>query len=230
VSGVIRLPPTTSQEDSTVTSSLPAGPQTAPLWVEIVTTQDVVAAGLRTILETELGSMVFTTVGPVDGEPDVVLYDVIGLHEGDGADLDHWVKQTGSTVIAVSRELRPDLGALALDRGAEALVSIGVSTEDLVGLIRAAVVGALDDSAAVQEAGDAVNLGAEAGLSLREVEVLRLIAQGVTNHDIAATLFLSINSVKTYIRSTYRKIGVANRAQAVGWALQHGFPAERDLG
>jgi DNA-binding NarL/FixJ family response regulator len=226
---VIRLPPTPSQEDSTVTSSLPTEPPTvAPLWVEIVTSQDVVAAGLRTILETELGSMVFTTVGPVDGEPDVVLYDVIGLHEGDGADLDHWIKQTGSTVIAVGRELRPDLGAIALDRGAEAVVSIGVSTEDLVEVIRAAAEGTLDDSPAVQEAGDAINLGAEAGLSLREVEVLRLIAQGVTNHDIASTLFLSINSVKTYIRSTYRKIGVANRAQAVAWALQHGFPSEQD--
>jgi DNA-binding NarL/FixJ family response regulator len=105
-----------------------------------------------------------------------------------------------------------------------------VSTEDLVEVIRAAVDGTLDDSPAVQEAGDALNLGAEAGLSLREVEVLRLIAQGVTNHDIAGTLFLSINSVKTYIRSTYRKIGVANRAQAVAWALQNGFPAEQDLG
>jgi DNA-binding NarL/FixJ family response regulator len=228
---VIRLPPTTPKEDSTVTSSPPTEPPTdAPLWVEIVTSQAVVAAGLRTILENELGSMVFTTVGPVDGEPDVVLYDVIGLHEGDGADLDHWIKQTGSTVIAVSRELRPDLGALALDRGAEAVVSIGVSTDDLVEVIRAAVEGTLDDSPAAQEAGDAINLGAEAGLSLREVEVLRLIAQGVTNHDIAGTLFLSINSVKTYIRSTYRKIGVANRAQAVAWALQNGFTAEQDLG
>jgi len=214
-----------------VTSSPPAEPPTVPpLWVEIVTTQDVVAAGLRSILETEHGSMVFTTVGPVDGEPDVVFYDVIGLHEGDGADLDHWIKQTASTVIAVTRELRPDLGALALDRGAQAAVSIGVSTEDLLEVVRAAADGTLDESPAVQEAGDAVNLGVEAGLSVREVEVLRLITQGVTNHDIAGTLFLSINSVKTYIRSTYRKIGASNRAQAVAWALQNGFPAEQGLG
>ena len=208
-----------------MTSSMPLEPPTvSPLWVEIVTTQDVVAAGLRSILETELGSMVFTTVGPVDGEPDVVLYDVIGLHEGDGADLDRWIKQTGSTVIAVSRELRPDLGALALERGAEAVVSIGVSTEDLVEVVRAAVEGTLEDSPAAQGAGDAFKPGAEAGLSLREVEVLRLIAQGVTKHDIAGTLFLSINSVKTYIRSTYRKLDVGNRAQAVAWAFQHGLP------
>ena len=47
----------------------------------------------------------------------------------------------------------------------------------------------------------------------------------MSNQEIADTLFLSINSVKTYIRSTYRKLGVDNRAQAVAWALQNGFPA-----
>ena len=169
--------------------------------------------------------MVFTTVGPVDGEPDVVLYDVIGLHEGDGADLDHWVKQTASTVIAVTPELRPDLGCPRPRPGRRGRRSIGVSTEDLVEVSGRPSTGRSTTCPAVQEAEDATHLGAEAGLSPREVEVLRLIAQGVTNHDIAGTLFLSINSVKTYIRSTYRKIGVANRAQAVAWALQNGFPA-----
>ena len=75
------------------------------------------------------------------------------------------------------------------------------------------------------EALDASHPGGEVGLSPREVAVVRLIAQGVSNQVIAGTLFLSINSVKTYIRSTYRKIGVTNRASAVAWALQNGFPA-----
>jgi DNA-binding CsgD family transcriptional regulator len=57
---------------------------------------------------------------------------------------------------------------------------------------------------------------------------MRLIAQGVSNQEIADALFLSINSVKTYIRSTYREIDVNNRAQAVAWALQSGFPARVD--
>ena len=202
----------------------PEPSSSARLWVQIVTPYDVVAAGLQTIIEAELGSKVFTTVGPVDGEPDVVFYDVIGLHEGDGSDLDHWVKETASTVIAITTDLRPDLGALALERGAEAAVLIGVSAEELIEVVQAAVTGTLDDVPAVQEAQGA-HLGGEAGLSSREADVLRLIAQGVSNQEIADTLFLSINSVKTYIRSTYHKLGVDNRAQAVAWALQNGFPA-----
>jgi len=55
--------------------------------------------------------------------------------------------------------------------------------------------------------------------------VLGLVTAGLSNQEIASTLYLSINSVKTYIRSTYRKMGVATRSQAVLWAIQHGFPA-----
>ena len=71
-------------------------------------------------------------------------------------------------------------------------------------------------------------LGREAGLSGRESSVLRLIVQGHTTCEIAERLHLSINSIKTYIRTTYRKIGVKSRLQAVTWAIQHGFPIERE--
>ena len=54
--------------------------------------------------------------------------------------------------------------------------------------------------------------------------VLALIVQGRTNQEIAEECFLSINSIKTYIRSAYRKVGISHRAQAVAWAIQHGFP------
>jgi DNA-binding CsgD family transcriptional regulator len=68
-------------------------------------------------------------------------------------------------------------------------------------------------------------LGAEVGLSPRENDVMRGIVAGLSNVEIAAELFLSINSVKTYIRSAYRKIGVTTRAQAVSWCVRNGFPA-----
>ena len=58
--------------------------------------------------------------------------------------------------------------------------------------------------------------------------MLRLIVQGHTNQEIAERLFLSINSIKTYIRTTYRKLGVRTRQQAVTWAIQHGFPIAPD--
>lgn len=65
--------------------------------------------------------------------------------------------------------------------------------------------------------------GREAGLSLRESEVLSLITQGVTNQEIAEACYLSINSVKSYIRSAYRKINVERRSQAVLWGTQNGM-------
>jgi DNA-binding CsgD family transcriptional regulator len=61
------------------------------------------------------------------------------------------------------------------------------------------------------------------GLTAREVEILTLIASGHSNQQIAERCFLSINTVKTYVRTTYRKIGVQTRAQAVAWAIHHGL-------
>lgn len=69
--------------------------------------------------------------------------------------------------------------------------------------------------------------GREEGLSYREAEMLSLLVQGLTNAEIASSLYLSPNSVKTYIRSAYRKIGVTRRSQAVVWAMSRGFGIER---
>jgi LuxR family maltose regulon positive regulatory protein len=52
-------------------------------------------------------------------------------------------------------------------------------------------------------------------LSERELEVLELIAHGLTNREIAARLFLSLNTVKAHTRNIYGKLGVHNRTQAV---------------
>ncbi|MBD2765572.1 response regulator transcription factor [Kocuria sp. cx-455] len=65
--------------------------------------------------------------------------------------------------------------------------------------------------------------GRGAGLSPREAEVVALITQGATNDEIARTCYLSINSVKSYIRSAYRKMGVERRSQAVLWGVQNGM-------
>ncbi len=53
--------------------------------------------------------------------------------------------------------------------------------------------------------------------------MLALITQGLSNQEIADQTYLSINSVKTYIRTAYRKIDVTRRSQAVAWGLKHGF-------
>ena len=194
--------------------------------MDIDTPQEVVAIGVRTVLETKFGESIFTTVGPVDGEPDIILYDVIGLASGETSELDRLRQQTGSVVIAVSYDgLRPDLEAVALERGAAAVVPLGVSAEQLIEVINAAIEGTLDAISTVRTpADDEAFPGKDVGLSRRESEVLGLIVQGRTNQEIATECFLSINSIKTYIRSAYRKIGISHRAQAVGWGMQHGFP------
>jgi len=60
-------------------------------------------------------------------------------------------------------------------------------------------------------------------LSVREAEILRLISQGLSNQEIAEQAYLSINTVKSYIRSAYRRMGVESRSQAILWAIDRGF-------
>ena len=69
--------------------------------------------------------------------------------------------------------------------------------------------------------------GREEGLTQREAEILALITQGLSNLEIADITHLSINSVKTFIRSCYRRIGAANRPQAILWGVEHGFRPDR---
>jgi hypothetical protein len=65
------------------------------VWVGILTTQQVVAEGLRAILQ-RVSAPFTIKFGPDDGEPDVVLYDVIKLAVEDGKDLDYWLTRTAS--------------------------------------------------------------------------------------------------------------------------------------
>jgi len=62
-----------------------------------------------------------------------------------------------------------------------------------------------------------------AGLTAREVEVLRLVATGLPNAAVAARLFLAPRTVNTHLTSIYTKIGVDNRAAATRFALEHGL-------
>ncbi len=62
-----------------------------------------------------------------------------------------------------------------------------------------------------------------AGLSTREVEVLRLVASGLTNAEVADRLFLSFRTVDWHMGSIYRKLGLHSRAEATRFAAEHGL-------
>ncbi len=61
------------------------------------------------------------------------------------------------------------------------------------------------------------------GLSAREAEVLRLVAQGLTDVEVAERLYRSPRTVSTHLRSIYGKLGVNSRAAATAFAIDHGL-------
>jgi DNA-binding NarL/FixJ family response regulator len=60
-------------------------------------------------------------------------------------------------------------------------------------------------------------------LTDREREVLSLLARGLTNKDIAQSLFLSVRTIEAHLRNIYGKLDVNSRTEAVLWAVQHGY-------
>ncbi|MGP3914246.1 response regulator [Nonomuraea sp. 10N515B] len=64
------------------------------------------------------------------------------------------------------------------------------------------------------------------GLTPREAEVLRLIAQGMSNQQIAASLFIGESTVKTHINNAFSKIGARSRSDAMRYAFRHGLVQE----
>ena len=63
-------------------------------------------------------------------------------------------------------------------------------------------------------------------LSERETDVLRLLAQGLTNKDIAQALILSVRTVEAHLRGIFAKLDVSSRTEAALWAVQHGYSAQ----
>jgi DNA-binding NarL/FixJ family response regulator len=218
--GVLRVLPSADH-------NLLVGEHQDVVWVQIVTTQRVVELGLRAMLAGVSAPFTLTTSGPAVADPDVVLFDVICMQEGDTTELDMWVKDTDTTVIAIDRTLRPELGIQARAHGVEWSINLGISDADFVQVIREAITGTLEDSEIAHEWDTSDVLGQDVGLSPRESSVLALVTRGLGNQEIAGELYLSINSVKTYIRSAYRKIGVTSRSQAVAWAIRRVFSTQR---
>jgi DNA-binding NarL/FixJ family response regulator len=193
--------------------------------VAVMGASEVVAAGLRAVLGGEPDIVVLDAPPRFGTIPDVIVYDVFAIEADDGAELFTVIKEQESAVVVLGRDLRPDLAARALAHGAEGVVSLDAGGSAIHATIRAAAAGELDPD---QAEARATALGADAGLTPREVQVLGEITRGLHNVDISELLGLSPNTVKTYIRSAYGKIGVESRAQAVAWCLTHGFMPPQD--
>ena len=197
------------------------------LRLAIVDDYAVVVAGVAAFLESERIDVVETGASvPVVTDVDIVLFDTFGQIQGKGIDLEDFVRESGAKVVIYSWNLQPRLIKQALAAGASGYLSKVLTGPQIVRALQRVMDGETvvltgDHETSVGGEGDWP--GRATGLSSREAEMLALITQGLSNEDVARRAFLSMNSVKTYIRSAYRKIGVTSRTQAVLWALDNGF-------
>lgn len=203
-----------------------------PLRLAIVDDYAVVIAGVASFLADERIDVVETGASlPVVSDVDIVLFDTFGQVTGNGIDLEDYVREGGGAkVVIYSWNLEPALIEQAMAGGAAGYLSKVLKGPVIVHALERIMNGETvimtgESETSVDGAGDWP--GRSVGLSPREAEVLALIGHGLSNQAIAERAFVSPNTVKSYIRSAYRKIGVESRTQAVIWALDNGFVPNR---
>jgi DNA-binding NarL/FixJ family response regulator len=202
----------------------------APITVALVDDYDVVLAGVAHILE-QYGDRVviaeLDTNEPLKDNVDIVLYDAFAQAESDQDSLRVLVENPHARrVVVYTWNFHPDLIESARKHGVHGYLSKALPARDLVAALEAVHNGERVVSDPPGRARSTSGLdwpGRTEGLTDREAEILALITQGKSNADVAALTFLSPNTVKSYIRTIYRKIEVESRTQAVLWGVNNGF-------
>ena len=165
---------------------------------------------------------------PRTGEPTTVLIDVPDPRPDFARLLEESWPDLGLLFLVHSYELREIVPLL--QAGANGCVSRDDSVDDLASAIIAAGRGeiALPPPIAARvlatlARGGPIREDPSEPLSDREIEVLRLLAGGLTNKDIAQALFLSVRTVEAHLRSIFAKLGVRSRTEAALWAVERGY-------
>jgi len=192
------------------------------LRVVVLSRHALVRAGLIQLLTNDDGGTSVIEEHPYDVHPrsyDVAVYDLAGPTDSVRADLAVLLAER-IPVVALAPHARRDLAEDALAMGVADIVHLDITAGLLRQTLERVSAGQTTTPEAyrrrcVEDARPATRL------TNREITVLELVGTGLSNRDIADRLYLSINSVKTYIRSAYRKIGVSRRAEAVLWVVRH---------
>jgi DNA-binding NarL/FixJ family response regulator len=205
---------------------MPASP--TPIRIAINDDYDIVVAGVAALLTPYAERVEVVELDsnkPTTSDVDIVLYDTFGQEQGSSIDVDSISVAGSPKVVIFSWNLQPELIDGAISAGAAGYLWKGMPVSEIVDALEAVHAGEIvkPPATARPDAETGAWPGRDLGLSAREAEVIALITQGFTNQEIAAKVYLSINSVKTYIRTAYRKMGVQRRSQAVVWGLNNGF-------
>lgn len=177
---------------------------------------------------------------PPAHQVDITMYDTFAVPQNDQRAILELVNNPlVGRVVVYTWEIHPDLARAGVAAGVAGYLPKTMSGDELVNALERVHAGerVIHETASapkppVDEQVDAESLdhawpGREFGLTHRESEMLVLITQGLSNRDIAMRCYLSMNTVKSYIRGAYRKIDVDTRARAVIWGMNHGMALDR---
>jgi DNA-binding NarL/FixJ family response regulator len=199
--------------------------------VLIVDDHPIVREGLSAIVDSQADMQVVGTAG--DGAEALVIFEKTGP-DVTLMDLRMPGGMNGPDAIVAIRKKRADAGVIvlttfdgdedvfrAMAAGARGYILKGTFPDGIREAIRNVHAGKtlLPPDLAARLAERAV----APGLTPREVEVLRLVADGMSNKEIGAALFVSEETVKNHVKHTFAKLGVSDRTEAVLVALQRGI-------
>jgi DNA-binding NarL/FixJ family response regulator len=204
----------------------------APTRVMIVEDHQVVADGLAALLNDQpdmkvvgsAPSVAESITRAVELSPDVVLLD-FRLTDGTGADAGTGIRRARpeAKLIFLTREDSDAARFAALECGASAFIHKSQAASEVVDAVRKVAAGETlitpRTIATLLNRRRAMESQTES-LTPREKEVLRLMAQGVSSRDIAATLGISYATVRTHIRSLGSKLGVHSKIEAIAKARE----------
>ena len=202
-----------------------------PIRVALSNDYEIALLGLAGLLTKHPGKVQIvdlTTETRMLHDPDVILFDTLGRLPQDDVKLRRLIAENSAKVVVYSWEDYPEESARR--SGAAGYLSKALGAAALVAAIVAIHEDRGPQPAPLEAEPDRTWPGQVHGLSEREAEMLSFIVRGLTNREIAQRSYLSINTVKTYIRTAYQKIGAGSRSQAVAWGFRNGFESTDDTG
>ena len=225
----------------------PAGAAGPPLRIVIADDQASVREGLVLLLGGLPGIEVVGAAADgeqalelvAEHEPDAILLDLhMPVLDGIGAIRRLTAEHPGVAIVVLTTYADDSSVLDALHAGARSYLTKDADRTDIARALHAAAGGltvidprahatllaataAKPDPSGTAPAGTAPAAPAPDGLTQREVEILALIARGLTNSEIAAQLFLSSHTIKTHINRIFAKTGSRDRAAAIGYAHRH---------